>query len=123
MWLGLLAYLAVTRPDTATIKGALQLLPDTLRMIRRLATDKSLPLSTRRPVWLLVGYLAVPIDLVPDFIPVLGYADDVILVAVLLRRLARKAGPAKLAQHWPGEPDGLANLQRLLRLESTRPTT
>ena len=116
VWLCFLAFLAIARPDTATIKSAMRLLPDTLRMIRRLATDTALPLSARLPVWLLVGYLAMPIDLVPDFIPVLGYADDLIVVAFVLRRLARKAGPAKIAEHWPGTAAGLQSVSRLLGL-------
>ena len=115
-WLVFVVFLALARPDTGTIKNALRLLPDTVRLLRRLATDKDLPRSTRLPVWLLIGYLAIPIDLVPDFIPVLGYADDVILVAVVLRRLARRAGHDKLAQHWPGDPDGLRALISMLRL-------
>ena len=116
VWLAFLAFLAVVRPDTTTIKGAMSVLPDAVRLVRGLATDKLIPWSTRLPGWLLVAYLAMPIDLVPDFIPVLGYADDLIIVAVVLRRLARKAGPVKLAEHWPGTPDGLASVTRLLRL-------
>jgi len=115
-WLAFIVFLALARPDTGTIRSALRLLPDTVRLVHRLATDKDLPRATRLPVWLLIGYLAIPIDLVPDFIPVLGYADDVILVAVVLRRLARRAGHDKLAQHWPGDPDGLRSLISVLRL-------
>jgi uncharacterized membrane protein YkvA (DUF1232 family) len=67
---------------------------------------------------MLLVYLASPIDLVPDFIPVIGYADDVIITSIVLRRLVRRAGPEKLREHWPGTPEGLAQLQRLLRLPS-----
>jgi uncharacterized membrane protein YkvA (DUF1232 family) len=91
-------------------------IPDTLRLVRKLATDRTIPLATRIPVWLLVAYLASPVDLVPDFVPVVGYADDAILTALVLRRLVRKVGPDKLAEHWPGTPDGLDRLRRLLRL-------
>ena len=115
-WLAFVAFLAVARPKTTTLRTTKRLLPDTARLVARLARDHTIPLRTRLPVWLLVGYLAVPFDLVPDFIPVLGYADDVILVAVVLRRLGRKAGRAKLEEHWPGDPEGLAALDRLLRL-------
>lgn len=115
-WLVFIVFLALARPDTGTIRSALRLLPDTVRLVRRLATDRDLPWGTRLPLWLLIGYLASPIDLVPDFIPVLGYADDIIIVAVILRRLARRAGRDKLAQHWPGDPDGLRSLISVLRL-------
>jgi uncharacterized membrane protein YkvA (DUF1232 family) len=55
-----------------------------------------------------------PLDLVPDFIPVLGYADDVITVAVVLRSVIRRAGSAALDQHWRGTPQGLAVIRRLV---------
>lgn len=119
-WLAFLAALAVVRPDTTSIRTLLRLLPDTLRLVHGLARDREIPRSARWPAWLLLAYLAVPIDIVPDFIPVLGYADDVIVVAVVLRRLTRRAGTAKLAEHWPGDAAGLDGLGRLLRLEPRR---
>ena len=66
-------------------------------------------------LWLLLGYLALPFDLVPDFIPVLGYADDAILVSWVLRSVIRAAGPEVVAEHWPGTPEGLAVVRRLTR--------
>jgi uncharacterized membrane protein YkvA (DUF1232 family) len=64
----------------------------------------------------LLGYLAIPIDLIPDFIPVIGYADDAIIIALVLRSVTRAVGPAALDEHWPGTPEGLAALRRLCRL-------
>lgn len=119
-WLVLLVALAVARPNTTSIKALLGLLPDTVRLVHRLARDPAIARSARWPAWLLLAYLALPIDLVPDFIPVLGYADDVIVVAIVLRRLARRAGPEKLAEHWPGDDAGLDALARLLRLPAPR---
>lgn len=55
----------------------------------------------------------MPFDLVPDFIPVVGYADDAIIVAFALRSVVRKAGPEALSRHWPGTPEGLTAVQRL----------
>jgi uncharacterized membrane protein YkvA (DUF1232 family) len=60
-------------------------------------------------------YLAWPIDLVPDFIPVVGYADAAIIVALVLRSVVRRAGPDAIEQHWPGTPEGLALIDRLAR--------
>lgn len=91
----------------------MRLLPDLLRLLRRLAADGSLPRGVRVRLWLLLGYLALPIDLVPDFIPVLGYADDAIVVALVLRSVVRRAGADAVMRHWPGTPEGLAALQRL----------
>jgi hypothetical protein len=61
-------------------------------------------------VWLLLAYLLSPIDLVPDFVPVLGYADDV--VAWALRSVVRRAGSDALTRRGPGEPAGLAVVSR-----------
>lgn len=63
-----------------------------------------------------MAYLALPVDLVPDFVPVLGFADDAIFVAVVLRSVARATGPQALEGHWPGSPEGLAVVRRLARV-------
>lgn len=62
---------------------------------------------------LLLGYLALPFDLVPDFVPVVGFPDDAIIVAVVLRSVARRAGSKAMEGHWPGTPDGLRAICRL----------
>lgn len=103
-------------PDTITARDALRLLPDLLRLIRRLAADRALPRGVRVRLVLLLAYLASPVDLIPDVIPVIGYADDAIVVALVLRAVARRAGPQALARHWPGTPDGLAIINRLAGL-------
>ena len=112
-WLVLLATLAVARPEGATLGDAARLLPDLVGLVRRLAGDASLPRSTRLTLGLLVGYLAFPIDLVPDFVPVLGYADDAIVVALALRRVVRRAGAEAVERHWRGSDAGLAVVRRL----------
>jgi uncharacterized membrane protein YkvA (DUF1232 family) len=116
VYLALLALLwsyARRHPDTVSMRDALRLVPDLLRLIRRLATDKSLPTGVRIRLFLLLAYLASPIDLVPDFIPVIGYADDAVIVALVLRSVVRRAGPDALDRHWPGSPAGLQLLHRL----------
>lgn len=62
---------------------------------------------------MLLVYLASPIDLVPDFLPVVGYADDAVVVALVLRSVVRSAGVDALARHWPGTPSGLAVIEQL----------
>jgi uncharacterized membrane protein YkvA (DUF1232 family) len=54
----------------------------------------------------------MPFDVIPDFIPVLGYADDAILAILVLRSVVRRAGPDAIRRHWPGTPDGLAAVAR-----------
>ena len=113
LWLVLIAVLWTTRTDELRLRDLMRLLPDLVRLIRRLAADDSLPRGVRLWLWLLLGYLALPIDFVPDFIPVLGYADDAIVVALVLRLVVRRAGAEAIVRHWPGTPEGLAALQHL----------
>jgi uncharacterized membrane protein YkvA (DUF1232 family) len=108
-----LAFYARRHPETVRLKEALRLLPDLLTLLRRLAADRTLPRGIRVRLVLLLIYLASPIDLVPDFLPVIGYADDAIIVALALRSVIRKAGNEPLEQHWPGSPTGLSLIQRL----------
>ena len=98
------------------LREAIRLLPDTLRLLRSLATDPSLSRGIRVRLWLLFGYLAFPVDIIPDFIPVIGYADDAIIVCVVLRSVVRRAGADAVRRNWPGTDDGLAALWRIARL-------
>ncbi|CAN5588066.1 YkvA family protein [soil metagenome] len=119
-WLVFVIWLGLARPKNLPLRDAARFIPDSLRLLHRLARDPDLPRRTRWMVWGLLGYLASPIDLVPDFIPVIGYADDVILVALVLRHLVRKAGSKKLKEHWPGTNESLATLSELMRLPADR---
>jgi uncharacterized membrane protein YkvA (DUF1232 family) len=116
-WIVLISVLAVARPTGGLLREALRVLPDVLRLIRRLAADETLPRGIRVRLALLLAYLAIPIDLVPDFIPVLGYADDVIIVTLVMRSVVRRAGLDAVRTHWPGTDDGFIALARLTGLE------
>lgn len=116
LWVILLAALWVVRPEDLRLRDALRLLPDIVRLLRRLAVDTSVPRGARVRLWLLLAYLASPIDVVPDFLPVIGYADDAILMAVVLRSVTRRAGPEALERHWPGTPQGLEAVRTLAGL-------
>lgn len=113
VWVALIVALAALRPSRGVLREAPRLLPDALRLLRRLLADRELPRGVRWRAGLVLGYLALPIDLVPDFIPVLGHADDAIVVTLVLRSLARRAGAAAVRRHWPGTDDGFAALCRL----------
>ena len=111
-YVALVAWLLLTgrRQDARALAG---LVPDCLVLVRRLLADERVP---RRRKLLLVGvlaYLAMPFDLVPDFIPVAGQLDDVIVVALALRSVLRSGGPALLREHWPGPPRSLNALLRV----------
>jgi uncharacterized membrane protein YkvA (DUF1232 family) len=119
LWAVVLLLLWRARPEDLTVREALRLLPDLVRLVRRLAADRSLPRGVRVRLWLLLAYLLSPVDLVPDVVPVLGYADDVVVVALALRSVVRRAGGEALAGAWPGGPAGLAVVQRLAGLPTT----
>ena len=115
-WAALIAVLVIARPRGGLVREALRMLPDLLRLLPRLAADPTLPLRVRAGLALLLAYLAFPFDLVPDFIPVLGYADDAIIVAAVLRWAARQAGAEAIRRQWPGTDDGFAALCRITGL-------
>lgn len=108
-------------PETVSMKDALRLLPDLLRLVRRLAADRTLAAGVRVRLVLLLAYLLLPIDLVPDFVPVIGYADDAVIVALVLRSVLKRAGPGALERHWPGSPAGLEIILRAAAPVRRRP--
>src|SRR6201993_763338 len=98
-WVALIVALVIVRPRGGLLRESLRLLP-----------------GVRVRLALLLAYLASPVDLVPDFIPVVGYADDAIIVAAVLRSVAHHAGIEAVERHWPGTRDGFAALCRLTGL-------
>ncbi len=123
IWLLLVIVLAVTRPEKATLTATARILPDTVRLIRRLAADPDVDRGVRVRLWCLLVYLVLPIDVIPDFIPVIGYADDAIITSLVLRSVIRRAGADAVRGHWPGTPDGLDVLARLCRIPALRSPT
>jgi uncharacterized membrane protein YkvA (DUF1232 family) len=87
--------------------------PDCVVLVRRLLGDARVPWTTKLMLALVVVYLASPVDLVPDVIPVAGQLDDAILLALVLRRLVARAGPDAVRDHWPGPARSLAFVLRL----------
>jgi uncharacterized membrane protein YkvA (DUF1232 family) len=90
-------------------------LPNLVLLFRGLATDERVP--RRAKVALFVGglYLAVPIDLVPDFIPIAGQADDAIVAAAVLRFVLASTARSVLYQHWRGDPRTLDRVLAIAR--------
>lgn len=97
------------RQDARTIAG---FVPDCALLFTRLMRDKRLPRRHKLLVAALIPYLAMPFDLIPDFVPVAGQLDDAILVAFVLRRVVRN-DPNLVKQLWPGPPSSLAVILRL----------
>jgi uncharacterized membrane protein YkvA (DUF1232 family) len=105
------------RTDARAVAG---FVPDCVRLFSRLATDERVP---RRHKFLLVLaglYLAMPFDLVPDFIPIAGQLDDALLVALVLRRVARGSRAPLVREHWPGPESSLDVVLRLTGLAAPR---
>jgi uncharacterized membrane protein YkvA (DUF1232 family) len=103
-------YAAGRRTDARALA---RFVPDCVVLVSRLLRDPRVP---RRRKWLLValaGYLALPFDLVPDFVPVAGQLDDVLLVALVLRRLVRTGGDELIRELWPGPQRSLDVVLRL----------
>ena len=89
------------------------IIPDCLMLLRALLRDPRVPRRRKLLLAALLAYLAMPIDLVPDFIPVAGQLDDAIVVALGLRAVLRSAGPELLCEHWRGPQRSLDVLLRL----------
>ena len=93
------------------------LLPNLVRMCRTLLRDPRVPRGSKVLVGFAVLWFISPIDLVPEFIPVLGPLDDAILAALVVRHLVKRAGREVVAEAWPGDP---ATLERMFRLARVR---
>ncbi len=89
--------------------------PDCAVLFSRLVRDPCVPRRRAILIGALAAYLASPIDLIPDFVPGLGYLDDAVLVAIVLRLVVRDCDAAALERHWPGPA---SSLQAVLRLAS-----
>ena len=92
------------------------LVPNLTRLFAGLMRDPRVPFRAKLVLGGTVLYLAMPIDLVPDFVPVIGYADDAIVTYLVLRSVIHAAGPDVVTEHWPGSPETLAALRSLLRV-------
>jgi uncharacterized membrane protein YkvA (DUF1232 family) len=117
IWLAAVAALVVFGRVGAA-RELLGLVPNLLLLFKDLVRDDRVPRSAK--VWLGVAavWLASPIDLIPEFVPVLGPLDDAIVAAAVLRHLVRKAGSEVVYEHWRGEP---ATIARVLRIFGAEP--
>jgi uncharacterized membrane protein YkvA (DUF1232 family) len=102
--------LAGRRTDARALAG---FIPDCVVLVRRLLADARVPRSRKALLLGLVAYLAMPFDLIPDFVPVAGQADDLIVVALVLRAVLRGASRPLLDEHWPGPERSLEVVRRV----------
>ena len=106
-----------------TARGLAGFVPDCFVLVRRLVGDPRVPRRRKLLLWLVAAYLACPIDLVPDFIPVAGQLDDAVVVALGLRALLKGSSAELLREHWPGPEASLAVVLRLAGVPDRRVST
>ena len=106
-----LTLIIVGRKGTA--RAVARLVPDCIVLFRRLLADPRVPRRKKLILAALIPYLALPFDLVPDFIPIAGYLDDAVIVALVLRHVLRGSDRELIEAHWPGPRESLTLILRL----------
>ncbi len=101
-------------------KQLARLLPDLAGLLRGLLSDPRVPRSSRLLVWVALVWVISPVDLLPEFLPVIGPLDDVLVVALVLRHLVKRAGPEAVREHWRGDQVMLERVLHALRVEHER---
>jgi uncharacterized membrane protein YkvA (DUF1232 family) len=114
-WIVLIVALWILRPRDVRLGELVRLVPDVLRLVRNLLLDRSVPGTVRIALLGLLAWLVNPIDLIPEFIPVLGPLDDVVVAILVLRYVRRRLGEGELRRRWPGSTDGYDLLAGILR--------
>jgi uncharacterized membrane protein YkvA (DUF1232 family) len=117
LWLVMLAIFWALRPKGVAVGDVVRVVPDVLRLLRSIITDRSAPLDVRVVLVGLMAWIISPIDLIPEFIPVLGPIDDIVVAVVAMRFVRRRIGIADLRRRWTGTPEGFALLTRLIGVD------
>jgi uncharacterized membrane protein YkvA (DUF1232 family) len=99
------------------VRDVVRFVPDCIVLVRRLLGDPRVPRRHKLLLGALVGYLALPFDLVPDFIPVAGHVDDALVVVLALRAVLRGSGSELVREHWRGPESSLALVLRFAGAE------
>lgn len=98
------------------VRDVARFIPDCIVLVKRLLGDPRVPRRHKLLLGALVGYVAFPIDLVPEFIPVAGHVDDLLAVVLALRVVLRASGGERLRKHWPGPESSLTFVLRFVGL-------
>jgi uncharacterized membrane protein YkvA (DUF1232 family) len=114
LWIACLALFWLARPRGVPTRAVVAAAPDLLRLLRSLITDRTVPLDVRIVLVGLVAWIVSPIDLIPEFIPVLGPIDDVVVAVAALRYVRRRVGMPELRARWRGSEEGFAVVARVL---------
>jgi len=114
VWVLFVLLVWVLRPRDARLRDLVRIVPDVLRLVRHLLADTAVPGRVRVALAVLLVWLVSPIDLIPDFIPVLGPVDDVVVAVLVLRYVRRQLGEPELRRRWSGTPEGFRLLTAVL---------
>ena len=114
LWAILLVLFWALRPKGVSVREILGVIPDVIRLLRSVIRDRSAPLDVRLVLVGLLAWILSPIDLIPEFIPVLGPLDDVVVAVVAMRYVRRRVGVEDLRRRWSGTDDGFALLLRVI---------
>ena len=113
-WATLVGVLWLVRPRDVALSELVAFVPDLVRLVRGLLGDRSVDGRARVALGVLLVWLVSPIDLIPEFIPVLGPLDDVVVAVLVLRYVRRRIGAEALLARWPGSEAGAGLLTRLV---------
>jgi uncharacterized membrane protein YkvA (DUF1232 family) len=113
-WALFVLVLWLIRPRDVGLVELVRLVPDVLRLVRDLLADGTTPLPVRLALGVLLVWLISPIDLIPEFIPVLGPLDDVVVAVLVLRYVRGRLGGEEIRRRWRGSAEGLALLTGVL---------
>src|SRR3954454_19984131 len=113
-WLVLLVVLWLVRPRGVGARELVRVIPDVLRLTRDLLLDRRTPRGVRVALGVLLVWLISPIDLIPEFIPVLGPLDDVVVAVLVLRYVRRRLGVEELRRRWRGSAESFGLLVGVL---------
>ena len=116
-WALFIAVLWLLRPRDVGLAELVRIVPDVVRLVRDLLGDGATPAGVRLALAGLLAWLISPIDLIPEFIPVLGPLDDVVVAVLVLRYVRRRLGDDELRRRWRGTEDGFALMMRVLGRE------
>jgi uncharacterized membrane protein YkvA (DUF1232 family) len=114
LWVALLIVFWFLRPRGVSAREIVKVVPDVLRLLRALLADRTVPLDVRLVLVGLLAWILSPIDLIPEFIPVLGPLDDVVVAVAAMRYVRRRLGVDELRARWAGSPDGFLLLLRVI---------
>ncbi len=96
------------------IAEVITVVPNIVKLIGRLLGDSRVPLRAKLTIGAAAAYAASPIDLIPEFVPVVGWADDILVLMFALDNLINRAGPEVVAEHWDGPGDILSLVQDVM---------